>query len=161
MSDAPGAVDRLELVLDRRTRPERSGGAADVVDHLGVADDEWLPGREGGSIGAVKCESVNDVGIAGDPPAAFVHQSMVEPAEADEVAGFGGTLVGPVDDVVGVDPAHPVASRRHASTVSQEQRPAQLRRWESMIGADSGLGRPVDLVTLQHRIAQHPPRPVA
>jgi len=59
VSRSSGAVDRYELLLYRSTDTDGVGGAADVVDHLGVADDEWLSSEQNGSIGAMKRESAS------------------------------------------------------------------------------------------------------
>ena len=45
---------------------------------------------------------------------------MVEPAEGDEVGGVGGSAVGPVDDVVGLESVAGGASVYAAAVVSSQ-----------------------------------------
>jgi hypothetical protein len=58
------------------------------------------------------------VGVSGDRPAAFVHQSVVKRAQQDEVVAVGGPSVDPVPYVVDVTPPGAVAARESAAAVA-------------------------------------------
>lgn len=63
-------------------------------------------------------DAVVEVGVAGDAETLLVVEPVVCGAEADEVPGVGGSVVGPVDDVVDFDVAVLVAAGNSATTVA-------------------------------------------
>jgi len=113
-------------------------GVADVVAGDGVGADR-LGGRigdvgcGGGDVFAVRIDgcAVGTVepegfvlGVADDGVAAFVDGPVVVAAQQHEVVHSGGAVVGPVDDVVGVDPVGAPTAGEHAPTIADVQGPA-------------------------------------
>jgi hypothetical protein len=90
------------------------GGDGDGVGEVGWGAVPVGFDGGGGAVGVGPDDGVVDVG---EGPGAFVHEAVVEAAEADEVVEGGVAAVGAVDDVVGVEPLGGAASREAAGAV--------------------------------------------
>jgi hypothetical protein len=65
-------------------------------------------------------------GVAADPPAALVDQAMVRVAQKHQVVDVRGAPIGPVHEMVGVQPSIPLASGEPARAVAMTQNPEEL-----------------------------------
>jgi hypothetical protein len=78
----------------------------------------WSGGEELAAVVVVEAEAVGAVGVAGDGEEAFVDHAVVGGAEGEQVGGVGGAAVGPVDEVVDVEPAVVAAAGDAAGVVA-------------------------------------------
>ena len=107
---------------------ERTSGLRGV-DELGIPAGLSLPGSgvrrkimldDGGCVGGAVGSNPDDaaVRVTRDPPALLVEDAVVVAAQQDEVVQVGTAAPGPVNDVMGVDPATPTAARETTAAVS-------------------------------------------
>src|SRR5438270_13954205 len=80
----------------------------------------------GGELAAVRAdEDQLAVRVALDAPIPLVNKAMVERTKLDEISHVGGAAVGPMADVVGVDPAPPLAAQEAAPAVPAAHGPVE------------------------------------
>ena len=87
-------------------------------------------------------EGKRAVRVAGNTPSTLVHQSVVKRAQQHQIVEISASTLGPMHEVVGMDPAGPLASGETTALVSVPNLAAQPGRNPSCGAPDS---RPCDL----------------
>jgi len=106
---------------ERGLRPPKSGGCGPRLRERGLRPldrseqlfQSWIQTfprpREWSPVGSAKDKPVS--GVDGYVPLAFVEESMMEPAQQDQIVQIGPASIGPVLDVMDLQPAGMATSR--------------------------------------------------
>ena len=73
-------------------------------------------------------KTTSPFGFPDDPPVLPVNQAVMEPAQGDQIVEIGGTLVRPMNDVMGMGPAGPATPREPTAPVTTLHQAAQPGR---------------------------------
>jgi hypothetical protein len=77
------------------------------------------------------------LGITAHSPAVFVHQAVVLATQKRQVVGVGGTAVGPMDHMMGMDPATAATPGESTALVSPAELTAEPGRHGSSFASDT------------------------